>query len=63
MLNNPRRLTNQELLDLFMKESTRLMEGLNLQVPHNQLNEIHLSLKKVMSEMLQRREQGRLRCC
>lgn len=63
MLHNIPLLSNQDLLNVFMDESRRFMEGLKNDLPYNQLNEIHQSLKKVSRELERRRENGEMKDC
>ena len=48
---------------VFMNESKKFMDGLNKKLPHNELNEIHQSLKKVFGELDRRRENGEMKDC
>jgi hypothetical protein len=60
---NPPLLSNKELLDVFMQESKRFMEGLKNDLPYNQLNEIYQNLKRVSRELDTRRNRGELKDC
>ena len=63
MLYNLPLLNNLDLMIAFMNESKKFMDGLNKKLPHNELNEIHQSLKKVFGELDRRRENGEMKDC
>lgn len=54
MLYNLPLLTDNELTELFMKETDRFMVGLRNSVPYNDLNEIHKSLREISNELKRR---------
>ena len=63
MLYNLPLLSNLDLMIAFMNESKKFMDGLNKKLPHNELNEIHQSLKNISRELDRRRENGEMKDC
>jgi hypothetical protein len=46
-----------------MKETDRYMKGLQTDIPYNELNEIHISLKAINTELERRRKSGEMKDC
>jgi len=51
MLHNLTLLTNEELIELFVKESQRFMEGLDKHLPFKAMQDIRNNLKSIKDEM------------
>jgi hypothetical protein len=61
MLHNLPLLSNEELLDLLMKESKRFMEGLNNKLEYHRLKDIHQNLEGIYKELKRRRSRGEIK--
>jgi hypothetical protein len=61
MLHNLPLLSNEELLDLLMKESKRFMEALNNKLEYHRLKDIHQNLEGIYKELKRRRSRGEIK--